>query len=193
MAFNEKVSEFSVGSTGISGLLVISAQRVAEPRGEVRELYRLSRYADQVPGVSVSWNQINLTATKQGAVRGLHGEEMQKLVTVAFGSAFGVYVDVRKDSPTRGAVETVDLMPGIQVLVPRGVCNGFQATAPGITEYLYFFDREWMPGMSGVALNPLDRELALDWPIPIDPADLSQISTKDASAPSLRDVLTAHS
>ena len=189
---NEKVSEFSVGSTGISGLMVISAQRVAEPRGEVRELYRLSRYADQVPGVSVSWNQINLTATKQGAVRGLHGEDMQKLVTVASGRAFGVYVDVRQDSPTRGAVETVELVPGIQVLVPRGVCNGFQATAPGITEYLYFFDREWMPGMSGVALNPLDSELALDWPIPIDPADPSQISIKDASAPSLRDVLTAH-
>lgn len=39
------------------------------------------------------WKQINLTKTKKGAVRGLHGEAMNKLVTVACGSDFGVYVD----------------------------------------------------------------------------------------------------
>ena len=116
MASKVKIDELVVTSTGISGLMVLSVQKVTEPRGEVRELYRRSRYSDQVPGVSASWDQINLTATKQGAVRGLHGEQMQKLVTVASGSALGVYVDVRKGSPTRGAVETINLVPGIQVL-----------------------------------------------------------------------------
>jgi dTDP-4-dehydrorhamnose 3,5-epimerase len=186
-----KIDELVVTSTGISGLMVLSVKKVTEPRGEVRELYRRSRYSDQVPGVSASWDQINLTATKQGAVRGLHGEQMQKLVTVASGRAFGVYVDARIGSPTRGAVETVDLVPGIQVLVPSGVCNGFQATGSGITEYLYFFDHEWKSGMPGVAIDPLDRELAIAWPILIDSADESQISAKDASAPSLSEVLAA--
>lgn len=185
------MSEFAATSTGISGLLVLQAQSVTEPRGEVRELYGRSRYSGRVPGISGSWDQINLTATKRGAVRGLHGEDMQKLVTVASDSAFGVYVDVREASPTRGAVETVDLTPGVQVLVPRRVCNGFQATGPGVTEYLYFFDREWAPGMAGVAVNPLDRELAIAWPIPIDPADEPQISAKAASAPSLSTALAS--
>jgi dTDP-4-dehydrorhamnose 3,5-epimerase len=193
MASIGNVNEFAVQPTGIDGLMVLSAQSVTEPRGEVRELYRRSRYAAQLPSIGASWDQINLTATKRGAVRGLHGEAMQKLVTVASGSAFGVYVDVRTGSPTRGAVETVDLAPGIQVLVPQGVCNGFQATGPGVTEYLYFFDQEWRPGMSGVALNPLDPDLAIPWPIPIDPADRSQISAKDVSAPSFKNVLTSPS
>ena len=52
---------------------------------------------------------------------------MAKLVTVATGSVFGVYVDTRPDSKTFGAVETVHITPGIQVFVPQGVCNGFQA------------------------------------------------------------------
>ena len=32
---------------------------------------------------------------------------------------------------------TVHITPGIQVFVPQGVCNGFQALEEG-TEYLYF-------------------------------------------------------
>ena len=92
---------------------------------------------------------------------------MAKLVTVATGSVFGVYVDTRPDSKTFGAVETVHITPGIQVFVPQGVCNGFQALEEG-TEYLYFFDNEWAPGMSGTALTPLDSELGIEWPIPIE-------------------------
>ena len=61
------------------------------------------------------------------------------------GSVFGVYVDTRPDSKTFGAVETVHITPGIQVFVPQGVCNGFQALEEG-TEYLYFFDNEWATG-----------------------------------------------
>jgi dTDP-4-dehydrorhamnose 3,5-epimerase len=114
---------------------------------------------------------------------------MNKLVMVACGAALGAYVDARRDSPTVGAVVTQVLEPGVQVYVPRGVCNGFQATAPGITEYLYMFDEEWAPGMPGVAITPLDPELAVDWPIPIDVNDRAQISLKDASAPPLADVL----
>ena len=62
---------------------------------------------------------------------------MSKLVTVAKGSAFGVYVDIRNDSTSFGKIVTVDLYPGVQVFVPNGVCNGFQALENN-TEYLYF-------------------------------------------------------
>lgn len=50
-----------------------------------------------------------VTRTEKGAVRGLHGEAMSKLITVAYGSVFGAYVDTRPDSETFGAVETVNL------------------------------------------------------------------------------------
>lgn len=113
---------------------------------------------------------------------------MAKLVSVAKGVAFGVYVDIRLDSPTLGNVVTVKLVPGVQVLVPKGVCNGFQALEDN-TEYLYFFDEEWMPQMSGVALSPLASDLNINWPISIDPTNLEQISLKDAQAPCLKDII----
>ena len=153
----------------------------------MRELYRESSHSEVLPETLSSWKQINLTRTKRGAVRGLHGEAMAKLVTVATGSVFGVYVDTRPDSKTFGAVETVHITPGIQVFVPQGVCNGFQALEEG-TEYLYFFDNEWAAGMSGTALTPLDNELGIEWPIPIEKDNHEQLSEKDAKAPTLREL-----
>ena len=75
--------------------------------------------------------------------------------------------------------------------VPQGVCKGFQATAEGSSEYLYFFDAEWQPTMAGVSVNPLDEDLGIAWPILIDPDDRDQISAKDAAAPTLAEVLAS--
>jgi dTDP-4-dehydrorhamnose 3,5-epimerase len=111
---------------------------------------------------------------------------MHKLVAIAAGEAFGAYVDARESSPTYGAVVTLRLLPGQQVLVPKGVCNGFQSVGDAPTQYLYCFDSEWVPGMAGVAVNPLDPALGIDWPVPVDVGDPAQISVKDASAPALR-------
>jgi dTDP-4-dehydrorhamnose 3,5-epimerase len=111
---------------------------------------------------------------------------MHKLVAIAAGQAFGAYVDARPDSPSFGAVVTADLVPGQQVLVPQGVCNGFQSVSEGTTQYVYCFDHEWVPGMAGVAANPLDPALGIPWPLPVDVADRSMISEKDAGLPPLR-------
>ena len=175
------VEEFATEETAIAGLVIINARSVTDDRGTVRELYRGSVYSSVLSDVTQGWKQINLTRTRRGAVRGLHGEAMAKLVTVASGSAFGVYVDTRPESRTVGNVVTVDLIPGKQVFVPQGVCNGFQATSEHDTEYLHFFDAEWRPNMSGVAVTPLDSALGVTWPIPIDSNDHDQISERDAA------------
>ena len=77
---------------------------------------------------------------------------------------------------------------GVQVLVPRGVLNGFQSTSPEPSQYLYCFDQEWRPGMAGVGVTPLDPALGIDWPVPIDVDDRSQLSAKDAAAPTFKEV-----
>ncbi|MGX7149761.1 dTDP-4-dehydrorhamnose 3,5-epimerase family protein [Enterococcus ureasiticus] len=184
------VDKLSTSGSEIEGLQIINSKMATEDRGTVRELYRQSSYSEFLPDTVSGWKQVNLTKTNKGAVRGLHGEAMSKLVTVAYGSAFGVYVDTRLGSSTIGSVVTVHLTPGIQVFVPQGVCNGFQALDVD-TEYLYFFDNEWVPGMSGKALSPLDTELGINWPIPIDPNNRDQISKKDSQAPSLSEVLSS--
>ncbi len=144
-------------------------KQVTDERGTVREFYRESAFEDAgLPSLG-PWLQVNVTETKQGGLRGMHAEDMTKLVAVVAGEAFGAYVDPRRQSPTHGKVVTVTLTPGTQVLVPRGVGNGFQATAPGVTQYLYCFDQEWVPGMAGLACNPLDPALGIDWPLPDRP------------------------
>ena len=183
------ITPFEVTPTAIDGLYIITMKQVTDERGTVRELFRQSAM-DSTPLPQFGpWKQINATQTNRGSIRGLHAEAMNKLVAVVAGEAFGVYVDARIDSPTVGAVVTVPLTKGVQVFVPQGVCNGFQSTSEQPSQYLYCFDEEWQPGMPGISLTPLDPELGIDWPIPIDTSTYDQVSKKDGSAPTLRSVI----
>lgn len=180
------VTDFEQSSTAIEGLLVLRTKQVGDEHGTVRELYRESVFRPLGAGAGVP-RQVNLTSSRLGAVRGLHGEDMTKLVGVAAGCCFGAYLDVRAGSGSFGKLVTVELEPGTQVLVPRGVCNGFQAMTDGCL-YLYCFDAEWAPGMPGVAVNPLDPALGIAWPLPVDASDRSLISEKDAGLPAFADL-----
>jgi dTDP-4-dehydrorhamnose 3,5-epimerase len=176
----------TVDPTAIDGLMMITMKQVDDERGVVREFYRQSAWVGAgLPDLG-PWVQVNITETKRGAVRGLHGESMHKLVAIASGQAFGAYVDARESSDTFGRVVTVTLEPGQQVFVPEGVCNGFQSVSDAPTQYLYCFDDEWAPGMAGQAVNPLDSSLGIRWPITVDTDDRSVISAKDAALPPLR-------
>ena len=176
-----EIVDFEVRAGLIAGLLVVTPKQVTDERGTIRELFRRSAF--EAAGVRLAtFQQINVTESARGVVRGMHAEHMTKLLTVAAGEAFGAYLDLRPDSPTFGEVETVDLRPGVQVLVPAGVANGFQALTAGC-QYVYCFDAEWTPDMSGLACTPLDPALPITWPIPIDRDDPAQISAKDRDAP----------
>ncbi len=178
------IEAFDVTKTSVEGLLVLRMKSVTEPRGVVREAFRASAFMEA--GVYAGpWKQVNVTETVRGAIRGFHGEQAIKVVAVAAGSAFGAYLDTRPESVTFGQVVTVDLAPGIQVLVPAGVCNAFQATSAPAAQYLYLFSEEWSPDMPGVSVNPLDPELGMSWPVPVDPRDPAQVSPKDAALPTL--------
>lgn len=181
-----EIVDFDTRPGSIDGLWIVTVKQVTDARGAIREVFRRSAF--ESVGLSyLAIDQINLTQSRIGTIRGMHAEAMNKLLTVAVGAAFGAYVDLRVGSPTFGRVETVDLRPGIQVFVPSGVANGFQALVDG-TQYLYCFDREWQPGMAGQACNPLDPELAIPWPLAIDADDLSQLSAKDREAPLFSDL-----
>lgn len=184
------VQEREIRPTAVDGLWIATMKQVTDGRGTVREFFRRSTFDGIVPSAVGAWAQVNLTETRKGAIRGMHGEAMHKLVGVAAGEVFGAYVDTRSGSPSFGAVVTARLSPGTQVLVPPGVCNGFQAlTEP--TQYLYCFDVEWAPVMDGVSVSPFDPDLAIDWPLPVDPDDTDLVSAKDRAAPRLRDLEAA--
>ena len=176
------IIDFDVTTGDIDGLLVITLKQITDDRGTIRELFRRSAFESAgVTGLG-TFTQINITETRLGAIRGMHAEDMNKLSTMAAGDAFGAYVDVRPESATYGSVATIGLRPGVQVFVPRGVANGFEALTDA-RQYVYCFDQEWRPGMPGLACSPLDPQLAIDWPLAIDPDDPSLLSVKDRSAP----------
>jgi dTDP-4-dehydrorhamnose 3,5-epimerase len=183
------VVDFATRHTDIDGLVVVTMKQVTDERGTVRELFRRSAFA--AAGVELARiEQINVTETlRKGAVRGMHAEAMTKLVAVAHGSAHGMYVDARHESPSFGVVVDIALDLGTQVLVPTGVANGFQALADA-TQYAYCFDTEWSPGMPGFGFTPLDPIVAQRWPLPIASDDRSLLSLKDLQAPGFHEVLS---
>lgn len=175
------ITDFEVRPAAIEGLLVIAMKQVTDDRGTIRELFRRSAFA--AAGVDVStFSQINVTETKMGAVRGMHAEEMTKLCAIASGEAVGAWIDLRPQSPTFGVVDRVSMIPGVQILVPSGVANGFQSVSAN-SQYVYCFDAEWQPSMAGVACTPIDPDLDFGFPIEIDVDDPAQISPKDRDAP----------
>lgn len=180
------VIEFAVQRGAIDGLFVVTVKQVTDERGTIYEVFRRSAF--ESVGVELApFEQINVTETRRGAIRGMHAEEMTKLITVASGAVHAAYVDLRDGSPTFGAVDQMRIVPGVQVLVPAGVGNGFQ-TVTDVSHYLYCFDREWQPGMPGRAISALDPALGIDWPLPIDHNDPTAISVKDRDAPTLGDL-----
>ncbi len=172
-----QITDMQSSDTDIEGLRVITLKQVSDERGTIREFFRTSALSD-----FGAIRQINVTETGYGGIRGLHGEATTKLVGCIAGEAFGAYLDARPDSASYGKLVTVELRAGIQVLVPPGVCNGFQSVSRGGSQYLYLFTEEWYPGMPGTAFSPLDEGIGLSWPIPVRVDDPSQISAKDAAA-----------
>ncbi len=181
------ITDLQIDTTDIDGLLVCTLKQITDERGTVREFFRASSFTSNYGasfggGSGPDWKQINVTESGYGAIRGMHGEAMVKLVSCVAGRAFGGYLDARPESASYGKVVTVELAPGTQVLVPAGVCNGFQSTSESGSQYLYCFTEEWRPGMAGTAFSPLDDGLGISWPVSIDPTDPSRISVKDATA-----------
>jgi dTDP-4-dehydrorhamnose 3,5-epimerase len=179
-----RLTEFS---DRIEGLRVIQTKQFDDDRGTIREIYRESAFRDFGAGSIQATRQVNLTQSRRGAIRGLHGEDMVKLIGLAAGRGFGAFFDTRPRSGSFGSLFTIELEPGTQLVVPSGVCNGFQALTDDCL-YLYCFDTEWAHVMPGVAVNALDPDLAIPWPVTIDPADRSLLSEKDAFLPNFGDL-----
>jgi len=182
------MQEFKATETKLKGLYQVQFKLIEEPRGSVMEFYRQSDFdAAGLPTLN-DRPQINTPLSLKGAVRGIHAESAHKLVSVAAGKVYAAIVDLRKDSATAGQWQGFELERGQGLFVSKGLGNSFQSISDEPSVYLYSFEKEWTPGMPGVACNPLDPDLAIDWPIP-DQAGMI-ISDKDRDNPSLKEVLS---
>lgn len=178
---------YETSPTTIEGLFTVTFKVFEDDRGSVMEFYRESDFvAAGLPSLG-DRPQVNAPLTVKGAVRGIHAEFAHKLVSVACGTIYAVIVDLRKDSPTAGKWQGFNLSRGQGLFVSSGLGNSFQSTSDEPSIYLYFFEKEWQPNMPGLACNPLDADLAIDWPIKHGEGML--LSEKDLANPSLKEVL----
>lgn len=181
------MSQFIAQETNMQGLYTVEFKVFADDRGSVMEFYRQSDFeAAGLPSLGKR-PQVNAPLTVRGGLRGIHAEFAHKLVSVANGEVYAVIVDLRPDSPTKGQWQGFTLTRGHGLFVSKGLGNSFQSTSDEPSVYLYYFEQEWQPDMPGKACNPLDPDLAIDWPIPDGQGMI--ISEKDRNNPSLKEVL----
>lgn len=118
-----------------------------------------------------------------GTTRGIHAEPWDKYISVGSGRIFGAWVDLR-EGPTFGAVFSAELDPSRAVFVPRGVGNSYQTLEPN-TVYSYLVNDHYRADAAYPSLHPGDPAVGIDWPIPLDRAELS---AKDRAQGPLSDV-----
>ena len=175
----------SIQETAIPGLLVLDLPLHGDSRGWFKENWQRAKMLDLgLPDFGPVQNNMSFNATA-GSTRGLHAEPWDKLISLAHGRIFGAWVDLRP-GPHFGTLVTLDMGTDKAVFVPRGVANGYQALEAD-TVYSYLVNDHWSPEAraSYTYLNLGDPAVAIDWPIPLSEAEISEA---DRQHPLLADV-----
>ncbi|WKV16389.1 sugar nucleotide-binding protein [Janibacter limosus] len=175
--------DLHIDTTPIPGLLVVRRPVHHDPRGwftEARQRERMTALG--LPDFGPIQHNVSHNAAR-GSTRGIHGEPWDKFVTVVHGSVFGARVDLRAGE-SFGATYTIEIDESVAVFVPRGVGNSYRALADE-TVYSYLVNEHWRPDLVYPALALDDPTAAIDWPIPLAQAE---ISDKDRRNPQLGEV-----
>jgi len=173
----------AVRETTIPGVLLIDLPVHGDNRGWFKENWQREKtVALGLPDFGPVQNNISYN-DGLGVTRGIHAEPWDKYISVATGRIFGAWVDLR-EGDSFGAVFTTELGPETAIFVPRGVGNAYQTLEPN-TAYTYLVNAHWSPTADYTFLNLADPTAAIEWPIPLDQAELSD---KDKTHPYLADV-----
>jgi len=170
-------------ATPIPGLTVVDIPVHGDNRGWFKENWQREKLLVLgLPDLGPVQNNISFNRNA-GTTRGIHAEPWDKFISVATGRVFGAWVDLRAGDGF-GTVFTAEIDPATAILVPRGVGNAFQTLEPD-TAYTYLVNDHWTPDAEYTFLNLADETVAVQWPIPLQDAELSD---KDRQHPRLADV-----
>lgn len=173
----------------IAGAWEITPVQHGDPRGLFLEWYRFDHLAAEV-GHPLRLAQANLSVSGLGVVRGIHYADVPpgqaKYVTCPRGAVLDVIVDLRVGSPTFGQWDSVRLddVERRAVYIGEGLGHGFCALSDDAT--LSYLCSETYNPAGERAVHPLDVDLRIDWP-----AEVPQLSARDAASPSLADARAA--
>ncbi len=176
---------------GLPGVFEITPKKFGDERGFFSETFALSKLtAHGLPG---HWVQDNHShSAPKHVVRGLHYQEppmaQDKLVRVVRGAILDVAVDIRRGSPHFGNWVSLEVSAKAwnQILVPVGFAHGFITLEPD-TEVVYKVTAPYSAAHDrGIRWD--DPDIGIAWPLA---GQQPVLSTKDAIAPLLRDVVCA--
>lgn len=167
----------------IAGLQVWDIPVHGDNRGWFKENWQREKMVELgLPDMGPVQNNISFNRSA-GTTRGIHAEPWDKYISVATGRVFGAWVDLRAGDGF-GTVFTTIIDPSRGIFVPRGVGNAFQ-TLDDATAYTYLVNDHWTADAQYTFLNLADETVAIDWPI--DLAD-AEVSDKDRNHPRLESV-----
>jgi dTDP-4-dehydrorhamnose 3,5-epimerase/reductase len=175
-----------VTETPIPGVLLLDLPVYGDNRGWFKENWQREKMtALGLPDFKPVQNNVSFNE-KAGTTRGIHAEPWDKFISIASGKIFGAWVDLR-EGESFGTVFTATLDPSQAIYIPRGVGNSFQ-TLEDNTAYTYLVNDHWSADAQAqyTFLNLADETVAIDWPIPLSHAELSD---KDKAHPSLTEVV----
>ena len=178
--------ELKAERINIPGMLVFDLSVHGDSRGWFKENWQRAKQTGLgLPDLGPVQNNISFNA-ERGVTRGIHAEPWDKYISVATGSVFGAWVDLRPGK-SFGEVYTCVIDPSKAIYVPRGVGNSFQALEDG-TAYTYLVNAHWSAELKKTYtfVNLADPELGVDWPIPLDECELSEA---DKAHPMLKDAI----
>ena len=184
MDFMDFEKDLRAVGTNIPGLVVFDLPVHGDNRGWFKENWqRAKQTALGLPDFGPVQNNISFNA-KKGVTRGIHAEPWDKYISIAAGSVFGAWVDLRPGD-SFGQVYTTILDPSKAIYVPRGVGNSFQALEDG-TVYTYLVNAHWSleQKKTYTFVNLADPELDIQWPIPLEDSERSEA---DLHHPMLKD------
>lgn len=182
----ENTTEYKINKIAIQGLLEIDITLIEDARGWFQEKFQKEKLVTLGFPKDFTPVQHNVSYNREvGVTRGIHAEPWQKYISVISGEVYAVFVDLRKGE-TFGKKVVIVIDPSKAVFVPLGVANSFQ-TMEAETYYSYLVDKHWSPEMSDKykSVNLADPDLAIDWPISLDKAIISE---KDKKHPALKDI-----
>ncbi|SEB00781.1 dTDP-4-dehydrorhamnose 3,5-epimerase [Leifsonia sp. 21MFCrub1.1] len=163
----------------------ITPRQHQDDRGLFFEFYRFDRLEEAV-GHSLDLKQANTSVSRRGSVRGIHFADIPpsqaKYVTAPHGAVLDFVIDIRVGSPTFGQWDSVllDDTDRRAIYVAEGVGHCFVALTDGAT-VSYLVTDVYNPTREH-GINPLDEQIALEFPVP---ADELLLSPKDTDAPGL--------
>jgi len=171
--------------TGLPGIVLLEPDVHGDARGFFLESYRANVWAEH--GVEDVFVQDNHSRSRRGVLRGMHfsiGDGQAKLIRCARGRILDVVVDLRRESPTYGEWESVELGDddARQLYVPIGFAHGF-CVLSDVADVTYKCST-YYDGAVERGFRYDDPDVGIAWPQHMTLV----VSERDTTAPLLRDI-----